>query len=101
MDNGGERKRMPRLVGGSGLEDANSPSTRVASHESRGRGAEGGIRPMRPMNAETAETAKAAESTARFFGSILSDTCRGRCSPVQAISCPNWDPSGLCRHSED
>lgn len=43
MDNGGERKRMPRLVGGSGLEDANSarrvvnPSTRVASHESRGR----------------------------------------------------------------
>lgn len=34
---------MPVLVGGSGLEDANgaqrvvNPSTRVASHESRGR----------------------------------------------------------------
>lgn len=75
MDNGGERKRMPRLVGGSGLEDANSARrvvnpSRYSGGEPReqgpGCGAEGGIRPMRPMNAEN------TESTA-----TLSDTCRG------------------------
>lgn len=63
MDNGGERKRMPRLVGGSGLEDANSArrvqvvSPIYSGGEPRkqgpGCGAEGGIRPMRPRTLRT------------------------------------------------
>ena len=73
MGNGGERKRMPRLVGGSGLEDANSARrvvnpSRVASHESRGQVVE----QRRDKTDETDENAENTESTA-----TLSDTCRG------------------------